>query len=356
MGGTRWHPDLIHESLEALHHSKGVRRPRIDVPSLGFLCGELDQSECGVAELPRPRNQPRDELLCINDSDPTLVSSSFVDDRPRVKNCKYRGDANGKAQLGRQTSRNVAPIAHGLLEMMRVPVVDTKHEIADPDRRVRMVLGVDRKDSRGPDDQMIYVLGISTNGYRVPHKPARPKLFEHLPDFDFTEGTHVPRPRIIVQPHAIPRLQRRIAGLSLRLHLKTLRCHRVPCGTRRERLDARKIDVRLPVVGHRHLYPRVRRYRHGGRDAGPSAGRWPSPQLITSRKSMPSGRPRRLHTQCTTELPAEKEDDHTRQTAGSTVHNVLRHRTVPLEGLEPPTVSLGRNCSSIELQRLAWKV
>jgi hypothetical protein len=26
---------------------------------------------------------------------------------------------------------------------------------------------------------------------------------------------------------------------------------------------------------------------------------------------------------------------------------------VPLEGLEPPTVSLGRNCSSIELQRLA---
>lgn len=27
-----------------------------------------------------------------------------------------------------------------------------------------------------------------------------------------------------------------------------------------------------------------------------------------------------------------------------------RHR-VPLEGLEPPTLSLGRNCSSIELQR-----
>ncbi len=29
---------------------------------------------------------------------------------------------------------------------------------------------------------------------------------------------------------------------------------------------------------------------------------------------------------------------------------------VPLEGLEPPTVSLGRNCSSIELQRLAGRV
>ena len=29
---------------------------------------------------------------------------------------------------------------------------------------------------------------------------------------------------------------------------------------------------------------------------------------------------------------------------------------VPLEGLEPPTVSLGRNCSSIELQRLAQRV
>ena len=29
---------------------------------------------------------------------------------------------------------------------------------------------------------------------------------------------------------------------------------------------------------------------------------------------------------------------------------------VPLEGLEPPTVSLGRNCSSIELQRLAFRV
>jgi hypothetical protein len=31
-------------------------------------------------------------------------------------------------------------------------------------------------------------------------------------------------------------------------------------------------------------------------------------------------------------------------------YNISR---VPLEGLEPPTVSLGRNCSSIELQRLA---
>lgn len=31
------------------------------------------------------------------------------------------------------------------------------------------------------------------------------------------------------------------------------------------------------------------------------------------------------------------------------------HR-VPLEGLEPPTLSLGRNCSSIELQRLTRRV
>ena len=30
--------------------------------------------------------------------------------------------------------------------------------------------------------------------------------------------------------------------------------------------------------------------------------------------------------------------------------------TVPLEGLEPPTLSLGRNCSSIELQRLTERV
>jgi hypothetical protein len=29
---------------------------------------------------------------------------------------------------------------------------------------------------------------------------------------------------------------------------------------------------------------------------------------------------------------------------------------VPLEGLEPPTLSLGRNCSSIELQRLTGRV
>ena len=29
---------------------------------------------------------------------------------------------------------------------------------------------------------------------------------------------------------------------------------------------------------------------------------------------------------------------------------------VPLEGFEPPTVSLGRNCSSVELQRLTQKV
>ena len=47
--------------------------------------------------------------------------------------------------------------------------------------------------------------------------------------------------------------------------------------------------------------------------------------------------------------------------AGLFVNNVATHlrtmsrliTTVPLEGLEPPTVSLGRNCSSIELQRLA---
>ena len=31
----------------------------------------------------------------------------------------------------------------------------------------------------------------------------------------------------------------------------------------------------------------------------------------------------------------------------------MQKQAVPLEGLEPPTVSLGRNCSSIELQRLA---
>ena len=30
--------------------------------------------------------------------------------------------------------------------------------------------------------------------------------------------------------------------------------------------------------------------------------------------------------------------------------------SVPLEGLEPPTLSLGRNCSSIELQRLTRRV
>ena len=35
----------------------------------------------------------------------------------------------------------------------------------------------------------------------------------------------------------------------------------------------------------------------------------------------------------------------------ATVTPVARHHTVPLEGLEPPTLSLGRNCSSIELQR-----
>ncbi len=37
--------------------------------------------------------------------------------------------------------------------------------------------------------------------------------------------------------------------------------------------------------------------------------------------------------------------------SGEGSHHV---RMVPLEGLEPPTVSLGRNCSSIELQRLAF--
>jgi hypothetical protein len=40
------------------------------------------------------------------------------------------------------------------------------------------------------------------------------------------------------------------------------------------------------------------------------------------------------------------------QEAGSTRQNGVSSR-VPLEGFEPPTVSLGRNCSSIELQRRA---
>ena len=35
------------------------------------------------------------------------------------------------------------------------------------------------------------------------------------------------------------------------------------------------------------------------------------------------------------------------------VQSVVKGVQTPLEGLEPPTVSLGRNCSSIELQRLA---
>ena len=33
------------------------------------------------------------------------------------------------------------------------------------------------------------------------------------------------------------------------------------------------------------------------------------------------------------------------------MNDVSRDHKVPLEGLEPPTLSLGRNCSSIELQR-----
>lgn len=33
-----------------------------------------------------------------------------------------------------------------------------------------------------------------------------------------------------------------------------------------------------------------------------------------------------------------------------------KKETAPLEGLEPPTVCLGRNCSSIELQRLTRQV
>lgn len=40
----------------------------------------------------------------------------------------------------------------------------------------------------------------------------------------------------------------------------------------------------------------------------------------------------------------------------SAVAYVATHHSVPLEGLEPPTVCLGRNCSSIELQRLARQV
>jgi site-specific DNA recombinase len=40
----------------------------------------------------------------------------------------------------------------------------------------------------------------------------------------------------------------------------------------------------------------------------------------------------------------------------SLVEGSREQHLVPLEGLEPPTVSLGRNCSSIELQRLARRV
>ena len=48
-----------------------------------------------------------------------------------------------------------------------------------------------------------------------------------------------------------------------------------------------------------------------------------------------SGQKRILSGLTTEEIPGQKRKD-----------------TVPLEGLEPPTISLGRNCSSIELQRL----
>jgi hypothetical protein len=46
----------------------------------------------------------------------------------------------------------------------------------------------------------------------------------------------------------------------------------------------------------------------------------------------------------------------TQQSRDPSINVVPTHDAVPLEGLEPPTVSLGRNCSSIELQRLACRV
>ena len=42
-----------------------------------------------------------------------------------------------------------------------------------------------------------------------------------------------------------------------------------------------------------------------------------------------------------------------RISAGSIFGN---NTLVPLEGFEPPTCSLGRSCSSVELQRLAFRV
>lgn len=257
--GCRRIADLVRKAFEALHHSKSVRRPRVDVPGLWLFGGELDQPQGGVAELPRTRDQPRNELLRIDDGDPTLVGRSPVEDRLRVKDCKHRRNSDRKAQSGRQSPRNVAAVAHRLPQMMRVRIIDTKHGVADPDGRIRMVLGVDCKDSPRPDDQVIHVFRTGSDGYRVPHEPARPELFEHLPDFDLTEGTDIPRPRIIVQPHAVSRLQRRVAGLGLRLHLKTLGRHGVAGSTRRQRLDARKVDVRASVIARSHRHPRTRR-------------------------------------------------------------------------------------------------
>lgn len=41
--------------------------------------------------------------------------------------------------------------------------------------------------------------------------------------------------------------------------------------------------------------------------------------------------------------------------AANEISYCRKRPTVPLEGLEPPTLSLGRNCSSIELQRLTGR-
>lgn len=51
-----------------------------------------------------------------------------------------------------------------------------------------------------------------------------------------------------------------------------------------------------------------------------------------------------------------KESEEAENTGFSASKGSKDEHLVPLEGLEPPTVSLGRNCSSIELQRLARRV
>lgn len=106
--------------------------------------------------------------------------------------------------------------------MAGLAVADPEHVVDNPDLGAGVMLGVDREDTPGTDNQMVDVLSSRPDRNRVPDKPLRAQFGEHPSDLDLAERTLVPRPSIVMKDDSLRSPQRRILGFRLGLNLQTL--------------------------------------------------------------------------------------------------------------------------------------